>query len=129
LNTGFSIVQIRLIFHPITSHINVLETPGYLTYAQRFNIVPQSTLVGRAMVPDPLTSLYVLKRALRSDKSRMGDTVPLHNYRMPTELLPRFGKVADNRLTTQNSMEYSLEFFLNRYFDKETFHYLLNSNP
>ena len=128
LGIGFSVVQIRLIFYPI-GHIDRLGTPNYLTYAQRFDIVPQPTSTGlRASVPDPVTGLYVLKRATRSNKSRMGDIVPLYNYQKPVELLPRHGTVADSRLTAHTSMEFGCEFSLNKYFDKETFYYFLQSN-
>jgi hypothetical protein len=61
----------------------------------------------------------MLKRALRGDGSRIGDIVPLSRLRIPVELIPRFGKNADLRLTRYNSLEYSSEFYLNKYSDKE----------
>jgi hypothetical protein len=63
--------------------------------------------------------MFVLKRALRSDESRIGDIIPLSHLRMPVYLIPKFGLKADVRLTAQNSMEFSKEFFLNRYYDKD----------
>jgi len=97
----------------------------YLTYVQRFDIIPQSSQSGRRPIPDPVTGMYVLKRARRADQSYMGDIIPLTQFRMPVQLIPRFGAVADRRLTMETSLEYSNEFFLNRFFDKDTFCYLL----
>ena len=48
---------------------------------------------------------------------------------MPIQLIPRFGAKADVRLTSRNSMEWSREFFLNAYFDKDIFQYLRSSRP
>lgn len=100
-------------------------------YAQRFDIVSQLTTTPptRAAIPDPTTGLYIVKRALRADRSRTGDIIPLSHLRMPIQLVPRFGKKADPRLKSSNSMEWSKEFFLNAYFDKDTFQYLRSSRP
>ena len=70
-------------------------------------------------VADPVTGMYMLKRALRADGSRIGDIVPLSRLRIPVEIIPRFGKKADLRLTRHNSLEYTSEFYLNKYSDKE----------
>lgn len=105
--------------------------PPYLVYAQRFDIVPQPTTAPatRAAIPDPVTGLYVVKRAHRTDGSRIGDFIPLSHCRIPVQLVPRFGAKADPRLTSRNSMEWSKEFFLNAYFDKDIFQYLRSSRP
>ena len=104
--------------------------PLYLIYAERFDIIPQSATIttsARTVAPDPITGLYILKRALRSDQTRIGGMVPLYHCRMPVQLVPRFGLEADNRLTYTTSMEKSREFFLNGYFDKNIFQYLRRS--
>jgi len=105
------------------------NTPSYLAYAQRFDIIPQPSVIShtRASIPDPITGLYVLKRAFRTDQSRIGDIIPLSHCRMPTQLVPHFGKKADTRLTYTKSMEKCREFFLNGYFDKDIFQYLRSS--
>ena len=125
---GYDVAQIRLILHPIWD-VEVPNAPSYLVYAQRFDIIPQLTAIppARASIPDPTTGQYILKRALRSDKSRIGDIIPLSHCRMPIQLVPRFGAKADTRLTSRNSMEWSTEFFLNTYFDKDMFQYLRNA--
>jgi hypothetical protein len=70
---------------------------------------------------DPITGLYALKRALRADKSYLGDVIPVTRLRSTAQLIPRFGTVADSRLTMQTSLEYSTEFWLNKYEEKEMF--------
>jgi hypothetical protein len=127
---GYTVAQIRIIFHPIWD-VEVPNAPSYLVYAQRFDIIPQATTGSptRVAVPDPTTGLYTFKRAVRADKSRVGDVLPLSHCRVPIQLVPRFGAKADVRLTNKNSMEWSREFFLNAYFDKDIFQYLWNSRP
>lgn len=115
----------RLIFHPIWN-VEVANAPFYLVYAQRFDIIHQlsPTSPARAAIPDPVTGLYVFKRALRADRSRVGDILPLSHCRMSVQLVPRFGEKANTTLTCATSMERSREFFLNKYFDKDIFQYL-----
>ena len=103
-----------------------------MVYTQRFDIVPQlatSAPPTRAAIPDPTTGLYIVKRAVRTNRTRVGDIIPISHCRMPVQLVPRFGVEADHRLTSSNSMEWSKEFFLNAYFDKDIFQYLRNSRP
>ena len=111
--------------------MEVPNTPLYLVFAQRFDIIPQLIAIPptRAPAPDPTTGLYILKRALRTDGSRIGDIIPLSHCRMPIQLVPRFGTKANTNLTSKNSMEQSREFFLNAYFHKDDFQYLRSSRP
>ncbi|KAF9465841.1 hypothetical protein BDZ94DRAFT_269523 [Collybia nuda] len=98
---------------------------------QYFNIVPQVNAAfsgsssQKGPYPESASSMMVLKRAQRSDGSIMGDIFPLSHLRMLAPLIPRFGKAADPRLTKETNLEYSNEFYLNKYFDKELF-YALN---
>jgi hypothetical protein len=70
---------------------------------------------------DPATRLHLLKRAKRSNGTRIGDIIPVAQLRAPVSVVPRFGASADNRLTPHNSMEHASEFWLNVYWDKNTF--------
>lgn len=124
--TGFFVGQIRLIFHPVWT----LKTrlPLYLAYVHRFDVVLQPHMPrGQQNVPDPITGMYVLKRARRSDGSPMGAIVPLYHCHMPVNLIPRFGERADPYLTAETSIENTREFFLNHYFDVEDFFQLRSS--
>ena len=118
---GFFVGQIRCIFYPHWQ----LETrlPLYLAYVHRFDIVPQLHAPrGQRSIPDPITGMYVLKRAKRSSGAPMGAIVPLYHCYMPVQLIPRFGAKADRRLDHPlSTMEFTQEFFLNHYFDMEDF--------
>lgn len=69
--------------------------------------------------------MYVLKRSCRADGARMGDIIPLTHIRTKVDLVPRFMDAADSRLTKESSLEYSNEFLLNSYFDKQLYYSLL----
>jgi hypothetical protein len=57
----------------------------------------------------------------------MGDIIPLAQLRTLVNLVPRFGKQANRHLAKQTVLEYSLEFWLNKYFEKELFSQTLRS--
>ena len=54
----------------------------------------------------------------------MGDIVPLRQVRTLLDLVPRFGADANKHSTKETSLEFSLEFWLNKYFEKELFYAL-----
>ena len=70
--------------------------------------------------------MYVLKRSKRANGTLMGDMIPLSHIRVGVDLVPRFMHAADSRLTKENSLEYSSEFLLNNYFDKQLYYSLLD---
>ncbi|KAA1478105.1 hypothetical protein DENSPDRAFT_921132 [Dentipellis sp. KUC8613] len=121
---GHVIAELHLIFRPLIESTTPLSMP-YLTYASRFDFVSQpvsvNTGTGRHYSPDLNTGMYVVKKATRSDGSRMGDIIPLSQIRMPVHLIPRFGATADGCLNPQNSLACSTEFYVNKYVDKDAF--------
>ena len=72
--------------------------------------------------------MYVVKRSSRSTGARLGDIVPLSQARIPAPLIPRYGDRADPKLTAQNSLEFITEFYINRFFDKELYYFMLWNN-
>ena len=72
--------------------------------------------------------MHLLRRAVRSDGSRIGDVIPISQVRSPAHLIPNFGKEAHPRLTRENSYDVSSEFWLNKYWSKE-FYFTLSSYP
>jgi len=123
---GHSVVEVKLIFRPhwLGVYSDVLDTNfPYLAYCERFDIVPQVVLQGRPAnkVADPVTGMYVVKRAVRADKSPVGDIIPLSRLRIPVQLIPCFGDKANRKLTSKNSSKYTSQFYLNKYSDKEVF--------
>ena len=129
-DSGHRIMQLRLIFRAIPSRIapNALGTDLFLTYAQHFDIISQpnptaqASSIQRGSYPDPSTGMYVLKRSERSDRTILGNVVPLGRIRTLLNLVPRFGAEANKQLTKETSLEFSREFWLNKYFNKELYY-------
>lgn len=111
---GHIIVQLRLVFR-------ILRTDEFLTYVQPFHITPPPT--GHS-TDSAAAGLHVLKRATRSNGELVGDVLPLSYIRSPVHLVPRFGKTANARLTRSTSYEFSTEFWLNRYWNKQIYYCL-----
>ncbi|KAG1897426.1 uncharacterized protein F5891DRAFT_1129905 [Suillus fuscotomentosus] len=114
---GHVIAQIRLIFCPIRK----MDTQGawkdhFLTYVQHFN---------NSTEREPATHLHLLKRVKRSNGTRIDDVIPVTQLRAPVNVVPQFGASADPHLTQYNGMEHASEFWLNKYWDKNTFYPLL----
>ena len=134
---GHCVAQLRLIFcivHPKGSAPSP-ESPGptnsFLAYVQRFDIVPQarssSSNTGRGNFPEASTGMYVLKRSIRADGSRMGDIIPLSHIRTGIDLSPRFMAAADSRLSKETSLECSSKFLLNHFYSKQLYYSLLGA--
>ena len=58
----------------------------------------------------------------------LGDVIPLNQLHSPTNLVPRFGKLANKCLSSTNSHVLTEEFWLNKYWDKEFFFTLYNES-
>ena len=69
-----------------------------------------------------------MKRSTGANGSRLGDIVPLLQAWIPAPVVPRFGVQADLKLSSRNSLEYSTEFYLNSFFDKELYYFMLQNN-
>ena len=69
-----------------------------------------------------------MKRSSRSTGIRIGDVVPLSQIRITAPLIPRYGLQADPKLTSRNSLEFSTEFYLNSFFDKELYYFMSQNN-
>lgn len=124
---GHIVVDLQLIFRIVPSDSHETYGDQFLTYVRRFDIISQinATVSGsrtlRGPYPEPSSGLYLLKRSKRSTGIVMGDVLPLDQIRSLVNLTPRFGKKASRILTKDNSLEYSSEFWLNKYFTKELF--------
>lgn len=118
----------RLIFCIIPRSSDPLPFPfhQFLTYARRYDIVPQanpgiSGLLRKDIYPEPDSSLFLLRRAMRTSGVPIGDIMPLQQIRALADLIPNFGTEANCRLTYTNSFHYCSEYWLNKYFDKELY--------
>lgn len=117
-----------MIFHPYwISGAEVTDNNfPYLAFCECLDIVPQVISQGEPVSKiadpgDPVTGIYIVKRALWVDRSPLGDIVPLSRLRVPIELIPSFGEKANAKLTWKNSCKYTSKFFLNKYSNKEIF--------
>ncbi|KAI5996688.1 hypothetical protein EDD15DRAFT_2387099 [Pisolithus albus] len=115
---GHIIVQLRLIMRPLGKPRKQWSwADRFLSYVQRFDIVPQA-----GTYRDPSSQMHILKRAMRSGGQHLGDVIPVSQIRTYANLIPRFGQHADACLTSFNSFKHCREFFLNKYFDKNSYH-------
>jgi hypothetical protein len=71
--------------------------------------------------------MHVLKRAMQSAGVPFGGILPLDQLCSFAHIVPRFGPVADPRLTEENSAHSAQVFFLNKYIDKEFYYAISNS--
>ena len=130
-HVGHIVVDLCLIFriyptafYPLDSKLGSQITGRCLAYVRRYDIIPQpnpANSAQRGPYPERSTSLYLLKRAMRTNGDVKGDIVAVDQIRALADVLPRFEKAAAQQLTKANCMEYSEEFWLNKYFDKELF--------
>ena len=65
--------------------------------------------------------MFVLKQSVHAGGAPLGDIIPLSQLCALADLIPKFGAKADPQLTKQTSLAYSTEFWLNKYFDKQTY--------
>ncbi|KIM57296.1 hypothetical protein SCLCIDRAFT_28909 [Scleroderma citrinum Foug A] len=115
---GHLVVQLHLIMQPLGKpHERWSWADRFLTYVQRFDIVLQAD-----GYRDPSTQMHVLRRAIRSGGQHLGDVIPVSQLRAYANLVPCFGPRADSQLTSFNSSEHCCKFFLNKYFDKNTYY-------
>ena len=102
-----------------------LQSDFFLAYVHRFNVVPQQRMPDQV---HPGTGMHLLRRAVRSDGSRIGGVIPITQVRSPAHLIPNFSNEAHSRLTRDNSYDVSSEFWLNKYWLKE-FYFALSPFP
>ena len=118
LSSGHVAVEIRLIMRAVLPQVSrpIQGLESFIAYVQRFDFVSQ--LSPQA---DHATGMHFLKRSMRSNGTYLGDVVPVTQFRVSIELIPRLGPHADSRLTKENSHRYTNEFILDKYFDKDIF--------
>ncbi|KAJ6524938.1 hypothetical protein B0H19DRAFT_1085060 [Mycena capillaripes] len=122
---GHVVCQLKLIFRlvPWQNHRPPTGIDRFLAYIERFDVVNQINPVtnNSGLFREPTTAMYQVKRARRANNSPMGDIIPLDRLRASVELTPRFGKVANKKLTCQNTFALCDNFWLNHFYTKELF--------
>jgi hypothetical protein len=105
---GHLVAQARLVFH-----VHGINT--FFAYIQHFNLASEM---------DSTSGLHSLKRATRRDGSHIGDVVPVAHICSLAQIIPRVSKVANSHLNCYTSNEHSINFRLNKYWNKQ-FYYSL----
>ena len=120
---GHVVAELRLIFQPVASRGATIQWKDqFLCYIQQLNVIKQ----GGSEV-NPTTHMHILKCAMQSNGTPMGDVIPTSQLRSYAPLIPCFEANVDMHFTKLNSHSLSLSFFLNRFFDKDFFYALLMS--
>ena len=112
---GHVVMQLRLMFRPMNADYIVI-------YVQRFNVVSQQGSPSNVHLG---TGMHLVRRAIKSNGTRIGDVVPVSHIQSAAHLIPSFGKQAHSHLSRQNSCELSSNFWLNKFWLKE-FYYALS---
>jgi hypothetical protein len=121
------VVQVRLIFSPITSVTSVKPPIYFYREAFKFSSLYRTDVDGVDMfAPAPHVDMFVLNCHLRSNGSQMGDIFQLTDIREVVELVPQFGSKVDNQLNCNNLLDIPDTFYLNNFTGKDNFHAILS---
>ena len=93
---GHSVAQLKLIMWVVPSKGFAPKpiSDVFLTYVQRFDIIPQvnpmfSSRAGPFL--EPASAMFVLRRATCAGGAPLGDIIPLTPVHAFADLIPRFG--------------------------------------
>ncbi|KAI5988871.1 hypothetical protein F5J12DRAFT_907673 [Pisolithus orientalis] len=107
---GHVVGQLCLLMHPFGKRgVRWSWTDHFLVYIQHFDIAAEDRVNGQ----------------------HLGNVILLSQVQAFAHLIPCFGQTADNQLMAYNSFKHSTEFYLNKYFNKNTYFALscLDSPP
>ncbi|KAG8798922.1 hypothetical protein FRC16_006244 [Serendipita sp. 398] len=109
---GYRIAQLRLIFMPRLPQTHPLyDVP--LAYIYWFSHLPSRT--------ERNINMYQVHCLRESDRSHIGEVIPLSSICRLVQLVPKFGNWANPELTKDNSMDVWKYYYLNSFMDKETY--------
>lgn len=114
------VAQVRLVFNPLFESRKPTLKNEYFAYLQPLE-PPQHSLRDGVHVPDKGIGLYRVMRSHAADRTRNGLIVNLKDIWRPIDLVPKFGKKCPRKWNSSTSCEVAMEFFVNHFFDKETF--------
>lgn len=97
---------------------------AYFAYLEPFELAPGTVKDGLQM-PDKSSGLFRVWRSYAPDNTRNGVFVNLKDIRMPVDLVPKFGPKCSRKWAASVLCEVVKEFYVNHFFDKETFHYFM----
>lgn len=122
--SGHTVVQIRLIFRPVNNGDGIYGGPT-LAYVEYFKHGPRTLSLQengeKHHVPDDDIEMFRVIRKFGRDEKRIGGVIPLTDIWRPIQLIPVFGKKCPVTWDSDNAVELSKEFFVNSFWDKETY--------
>ncbi|KIK35754.1 hypothetical protein CY34DRAFT_95540, partial [Suillus luteus UH-Slu-Lm8-n1] len=95
---------LHLIFHPI---MTLLYFKTYFAYVEYLNVVTLNNSTG----------MYIL----RLNNDWIGNVIPITQIVAPVHLILHFDPKANPQLTIQSSINHAIEFYLNKFWNKELF--------
>ena len=118
-NTGYRVVQVRVIFKLPDSAIKQLFHPHcrppeaqHLAYVEWFSPFPPT--------PAPNHHLYKLTRTIRNGE-RIASVLPIQSFRRSTHLFPKSGPSVSRDWTSDTVLEDSHIFFVNSFIDRHAY--------
>ena len=103
---------------------------SFLTYIHPFKIIPQinwelsGSSTWKGLYPEPSADMFMVTCVLDANSDLKGEIVPLECLCSLLQVTPVFGQAVDKKLTQETSLEYSSQFWINKYFDKELYYAL-----
>jgi hypothetical protein len=117
-----------MVFQPIS-----YERPSnhpFLCYVENFSFAGRRAEDG-SRLEERDVDMYLLRRQFRSQvvgngaRMRMGDIIPLTDIAQAVDIVPVYGAQKDPQITTKNSLDLPMNFYLNCFSDKEIYHTIL----
>jgi hypothetical protein len=108
--------EVRLIFQPVIT-VRICDPP-YLVYAERLDEIIDRDWVDASRLPRLRRAYY----ESQGQRSRNGSVISLSRILTAVDVQPWFGREADDRLNSSNSMAISKQFLLNIYSDRDIHH-------
>ncbi|KAG2122975.1 hypothetical protein BD769DRAFT_1359974 [Suillus cothurnatus] len=117
------VAQVRVIFQPVVRRGSNLELPSYLSdpllYVQFFRFISSPE-------DRPELAMWTVERAYTQDQNdnryREGAVVRVTDVTHAVELIPVYGEVVADGVSSATCLEHYERFFLNNFADKESYH-------
>jgi hypothetical protein len=121
--TASYVTQVRVIFQPVVRRGSNLELPSYLSdpllYVQFFHFISSPE-------DRPELAMWTVECAYMQDQNdnwyREGAVIRVTDVTHAVELIPVYGEVVADGVSSATCLEHYKRFFLNNFADKESYH-------
>ncbi|KAH8985112.1 hypothetical protein EDB86DRAFT_3066078 [Lactarius hatsudake] len=124
------VVQVRMVFQPISREQPSESIHPLLCYVQKFSFVGRAEDGTR--LKEQNVGMYLVWRQFRAptvgsgERMHMGDITPIIDIARAVDIVPVYGARMDPRITAENSLDIPTDFYLNDFSDKEIYYTLLS---